>query len=212
MILLQDMRLVSLQFSFSNAAVIPSGVGLAVRLSEKPFDRLARKLNPAGEQVIAPTQNVDSGGLLAEIEAAGFELVDAFYQKRGDRTYHTVRFVFAPARFATPSEEFRQLRGDALRAGLQRILTDAFWRVRAFSNPFYQKGKEVPGQRTLSINLEARLPRFHSDGSPVTARRKDANGKKIGDPQSLRPDHLLAVVGDTIQLIDPAVVRSGRFS
>lgn len=205
---LSQVRLVSLQFSFSNAAAIPSGVGLSVRRSETPFTHLARKLNVKGEPVIAPTENVDSEGLLAEIEAAGFELVDAFCQKRGDRTYHMVRFVFAPREFVASSDEFRRVR-ETLRAGLQGMLRDAFWRVRGFLNSFYQEGKVLPGRRALSLNFEARIPRFHPDGSPVTARRK-VGGKKVGDPQPLQSDYLLAVVDGTTQIVDSAVVRSGR--
>ena len=201
MVPLRDVRMVAIQFSFSNREVVPAVI--RQRNRETPFENVARHLRTAGERVIEPTENVYLKEFLTELEAAGFELVDAFYQCRPkgenlDRTYYMARFLFARRELAVPSAEFALVR-DSIRTELQEMLHTAFWRVRAFLNPFYQNGKEV-AERSLSINLEYRVPLFLPDGQLKTARRKE-NGKKVGDPQPLRPDFRLAVVGDTVQLL-----------
>jgi hypothetical protein len=201
MIPLHDVRMVAIQFSFSNREVVPAVI--RQRNRETPFEHVARHLRTAGERVIEPTENVYLKEFLTELEVAGFELVDAFYQCRPkgenlDRTYYMARFLFARRAFAVPSAEFALVR-DSIRTELQGMLHTAFWRVRAFLNPFYQNGKEVAGQRSLSINLEHRVPLFLPDGHLVKSRRKE-NGKKVGDPQPLRPDFWLMVMGDNVLL------------
>jgi len=201
MVPLQNVRMIVVQFSFSNPEVIPSGIKRRGR--ESVFEHVARKLQATGERVIEPTENVFLGHLVGDLEGNGFELVDAFYQCRPkgenlDRTYYMVRFLFARREFAMPSAEFMQVR-DAIRAELQEMLRIAFWRVRAFLNPFYLDGVEVPGQKSLSINLEARVPLFFPDGRLIMARRKE-NGKKIGNPQSLQPDFAMSVAEGLVLL------------
>lgn len=202
MVPLRHVRLVAIQFSFSNREIVP--VAVRQRNRETPLEHIARKLRVTGERVIEPTENVDLSNFLGELEEAGFELVGAFYQERPagdqlDRTYYMARFLFARREFATPSAEFVLAR-DTIRTALQEMLRTAFWRVRSFLNPFYQEGKEVAGQRALSINLEARVPLFFPDGRLITARWKE-NGKKIGDPQPLTPDFRLTVEGDSVRLV-----------
>ncbi len=202
MVPLRDVRMVAIQLSFTSSAAIPAAVRQLER--ETALEHVARKLQTTGKLVIEPTENC-SLDFLGELEAVGFELVDALYQRRVDhkdpnRTYHMVRFLFAQHRFAAPSTEFKLVR-DSIRAELREMLRVAFWRVRAFLNPFYQNGKEIAGQRALSINLEARVPLYQPDGQPVTARPKDESGKRTGSPQPLTSDFRLAVVGDTIRLL-----------
>lgn len=76
---------------------------------------------------------------------------------------------------------------------VQDICETALWRVRAFSNPFYIEGEEVDGVRAISINCEARVPLFLPNGQPVVARRKDAQGNKIGDPVPIEPSGILTI-------------------
>jgi hypothetical protein len=202
MVPLHDVRMITIQFSFTNPDAIPTTVKQLER--ETVLEHVARKLQATGERVIEPTENC-SLEFLGELGAVGFELVDALYQKRVDggdpnRTYHMVRFLFSRNEFASVSEPFALVR-DNVRVELRKMLSAAFWRVRAFLNPFYQNGEEIAGQRALSINLEVRVPLYQPDGQPVTARPKDASGKRVGTPQPLTPDFRLAVVGDTIRLL-----------
>jgi len=199
-------RLVALQFSFSNPDVIPTTVKCQDR--ETPEERVERKNYLGGIMVIEPTEKCSLVEFLKELEAAEYEMVDAFYKERidakdprGKRTYHMVRFLFARCEFAELSDEFKEMR-DVSRAELQSICEAAMWRVRSFSNRFYKNGEEIPNQRAVNINLEVRQPFFRPDGQPVTVWQKDENGKRVGDaPLPIKADHCLRIVDDAVQLV-----------
>lgn len=200
-----SVRLVAIQFSFSNPDVIPSSVKRLNRETQE--ERVERKNHSSGVVVIEPTEKCSSVEFLGELEAAGYEMVDAFYKERidpkdprGKRTYHMVRFLFARHKFVELSDEFKKVR-DVIRAELRSICESAMWRVRSFSNPFYKNGEEIPDQRTVSINLEVRQPLFRPDGQPVTVWQKDENGERVGDaPLPLKASYCLHIVDDAIQL------------
>lgn len=204
-----SVRMVSVQFSFSNPDVIPAVVKRAA--PETTQVRTERKSRSSGTMIIVPTEKCSITGIMEALEAAGYELVDALYQTRLDgkdprlqRKYHMVRFIFARHEFAQVSPEFMSVR-DAIRAALQSMSTAAMWRVRGFDNPFYQDGEEVLGQRALSLNFEARQPLNNPDGTPVAIWQKDGQGKRIGDsPVPIRPSYQL-VVDETVRLMPMTV-------
>lgn len=209
MIALNDsVRLIVLQFSFSNSDVIPISVKRLNQETETKEERLERKSHSSGVMVIEPTLNCSLEKFLEEIEGSGYELVDGLYKERldgkdlrGKRKYHMVRFVFVRSRFSEISEEFMKVRKE-IRKELQAFCESAMWRVRIFRNPFYKNGEEVQEFDALSINLEARSPRFLPNGQMVTVWQKDEYGRRVGDaPLPITADHLLRVVGDTISLI-----------
>lgn len=203
---LRVVRMVGFQFSFSNPTVVPSVLKrLSQETKEESVDRRSRA---TGVMIIEPTEQCSLLSFLGELEAEGYEMVDAFYQERvddeypqGKRTYHMVRFLFTRHEFAEVSDEFRKAR-DVIRTELQRICEEAMWRVRAFSNPFYGNGEEVDGQRAVSVNLEARVPLFLPNGQPVTMWQKDERGRRIGvAPLPVGPKHTLHFAyGATIYL------------
>lgn len=201
-----SVRLVSLQFSFSNPEAIPAGV--KQRAQETVEERVERKSRTSGTMIMEPTENCSLVEFIGELEATGYELVDAFCKERldakdprGRRTYHMVRFVFVHRAFVNSSEEFGKVR-DAIRADLQEMCQTAFWRVRMFLNPFYQNNEETEGQHALSINLEARQPRFLPNGQPVMVWQKDENGRRVGNsPLPLQPNHHLRLVNNAVQLV-----------
>lgn len=222
----KSVRLVALQFSFSNPDAIPPSV--KHRKPETPGEREERKNHTTGELIIPPTENCSVAEFLGELEAAGYELVDAFYKERIDpkdprnqkfieginagqidadkrtpgRIYHMVRFLFARSEFVDNLfDGFRDVRA-TIYGDLAEMACAALWRVRAFSNPLYEGGEEVVGQSALSINLEVRKPLFQPSGLPVVMRRKDAAGNPIGEPLPIEPEHLLRLDGDEIRL-DP---------
>ncbi|MFA4999224.1 MAG: hypothetical protein WC519_00605 [Parcubacteria group bacterium] len=206
MVALGAVPLVVLQFSFSNPNVIPVTVK---RQNRETFEEhVARKgRSTSGVMVIEPTERCSLVEFLKGLETAGYEMVDAFYKERIDdkdsrnkRTYHMVRFLFARREFIELSGEFKMVR-DVVLTELRHICEGAMWRVRAFSNPFYKNGEEIPDQRTLSVNLEVRQPLFYPDGEPVTVWQKDGNGKRVGDTSlPLKADYCLRIVGDVVQL------------
>jgi hypothetical protein len=199
-------RLVVLQFSFSNPDAIPSAVKRQDR--ETSEERVVRKSHSSGIMVIQPTEKCSLVEFLGELEAAGYEMVDGFYKERidakdprGKRSYYMVQYLFARHEFVELSGEFKKVR-DVIRAELRSICESTMWRVRAFSNPFYKNGEEIPGERAFSINLEARQPLFRPDGTPVTEWQKDENGKRVGDAaRPLAPAFLLRVLGSEITLV-----------
>lgn len=201
-----SVRLVTLQFSFSNPEAIPAGV--KQRAQETIEERVERKSRSSGTMVMEPTENCSVAEFIDELGAAGYELVDAFCKERldakdprGQRTYHTARFVFARHEFVNISEEFKKVQG-AIQAEIQEMCRAAFWRVRMFLNPFYQNGEEIADQHALSINLESRKPRFLPNGQPVLVWQKDEHGRRVGDsPLPLQPSHHLRLVQNAVQLV-----------
>lgn len=199
-------RVIALQFSFSNPDAIPASVKRMSRETQE--ERVERKSYSSGVMVIEPTEKCSVAEFLGEIEAAGYEMVDAFYKRRidakdprGRSSYHMVRFLFARHDFVELSDEFKKVRGVIL-SELQSICESAMWRVRVFSNPFYKNGEEIHGQRAVAINLEVRQPFHHPDGKPKTMWQKDGNGKRIGEaPLPLKADYCLRIAGDAVSLM-----------
>ena len=188
MVLDDSYRLILMQFSFSNPKVVPKGIKNLGR--ETLEDWLKRKKYSGGTMIIGPTENcfID----LEKIDEVDYKMVDAFYQERINNKpynniyyYHMLRFTFARHEVVDISEEFKRVR-DNMRAALMEMCRVAMWRVRIFSNPFYQNGKEVPGQRVLSINLDARKPLFQKNGKPIMVWK---NGNKV----QIEPEYCLQI-------------------
>lgn len=203
----RHVRLVALQFSFSNHLAIPAWMKRPNRETQK--GRVVRKSRTTGGTlVIEPTEKCSIAEFLGDLEVAGYGLVDYFYEvridardPRGERTYYMARFLFARHEFVELSDEFKGMR-DTIRAVLSEICRAATWRARAFSNPFYKNGEEVAGQCAVSINFEARQPFFRSDGQLVVVWQKNERGNRVGDaPLPLKPDYCLRVVDGVIQLV-----------
>ena len=194
-------RLISLKFSFSNSGIVPSSVRCLE--SETPEEQDERKKRASGILAIRPIQNVSLLKYLDDLEEAGYEMIDAFYQLRLDkdsRTFHMVHFIFCQHEHAEISDEFRTRR-DTIRADLRGICTQAAWRARAFINPFYSKGEKVPGQAAISINLEVRTPLLRADGQPVMVWQKDGEGRRLGErPVPLKSDYHLRLTDNVIKL------------
>lgn len=205
----RSLRLVSMQFSFSNENLIPASVKEVEHENlEEQAQRKARETSSksAGTCVIDPIEDVSLAQFLDNLEPAGYEMVDAFYQPRPHPknphvTYHMVRFLFARNEYVDLSEYFAKVRG-TIREELVKMTTDAMWRVRVFLNPHFREGEVVEGQHTLSLNLEGRKPFFLPDGSPVTVWQKDENGERVGDaPLPLRADRQLVIDRDVITIV-----------
>ena len=202
-VLNRSVRLVMLQFSFSNPGAIPNGV--KSRQPETIEERTARKSHASGVQFIEPVENCSLVEFLeSDLDGAGYELVDAFYKPRSDqngRTYHAVRFLFARKEHVVSCEKFKKVR-DSLCDELRAMVEFAAWRVRGFLNSVYMNGEEIPDQCAISLNLEARKPLFRPDGQPVTVWQKDGEGNRLGDaPVPIRPDFVFRIKGDTVEFV-----------
>lgn len=187
-------RLVMLQFSFSNVRALPAGL---FEKEQETLDELtARRSGVKGVQFIEPIQDVSLFQFLLDLVKAGYVLVDAFFQMRSSargQQYPVVRFIFAAKESARRDGEFARHKQNAENALLQ-MCQEAMWRVRAFLNPFFKDGLLVDGQHAISINLEARNPLLDGEGNPLMRWEKDENGEKVGDkPFPLEPKLFLHI-------------------
>jgi hypothetical protein len=196
-------RLVFMQFSFSNPSNVPTSVS---QLDEEPEDERAAKksLDVGSIQLIEVTEDVFILPFLNSLEQAGYEMINAFYKNRQDtrshRFYQMVRFAFARKEFVTISEEFRYKRQIIL-PDLQKMCLLAMWRVRSYQTPFFRDHNPVPGQYTMSINLEVRNPLYKKDGTPIMIQPKDANGLPVGIARPLVPKKELRIMGDSVEVV-----------
>ena len=200
----KNVRMVMLQFSFSNPDVIPLSMRRKTQNEPLLFDCKTRL---DGVLVIKPTEKCSLVKFIGELEMSGYKIVNAFYRKRIDnkdpsskRKYHIVRFFFARREFAEISDEFKKNR-NTVYAELRSMCENAMWQVKLFSNKFYKDDKEIHGQNALSINLGARQPLYYPDGQVVTVWKKDNDGKRIGEaPIPMKADYYLCADNNTIKL------------
>ena len=211
-----NVRILMIQTSFSNPGIIPPMIRQIK--DETPEQRDIRTFRFSGNPIIEPTENCSLVNFVGDIGDAGYELVDAFYQRRIPqeeskdnqekskdkmgryfgvvntqelRMYHTLRFVFARQDFAKPSPKFQESRNEIMPA-LMGICDIALWRVRAFNNPYFQDGREITGQRAISINLEHREPLFYPNGERIMVYPVNEAGEKIRDFKvPIEPAHYL---------------------
>ncbi|MBU1179605.1 hypothetical protein KJ885_01540 [Patescibacteria group bacterium] len=214
----ESVKLVSLQFSFSNRNAVPAWLpSIDPETPAEQQARAKRNADASGEEMIPPTEKCSLAMIVDDLEEAGYVLVDGLHQERINakdtrRTYQMCRFVFL-RRDAV--EELRDELGSTrakITEGLGELCLLAMWRVRAFLNPLFKgsvlskcpelfSGDEPP--HAASINMETREPLFRPDGQPIMVWQKDENGERTGaEKVPLSPKHCLCVEDGAIQLQD----------
>lgn len=196
-ILDDSIRLIALQFSFANRAIIPQSFRQAARPD------MRSPLTESGVCVMDPVEHVFLADLLRDL-GGEFELVDAFHQERvaSSKRYQMVRFVFARSKYVHNLFAGFVARRPEIMDDLIKMSSEAMWRVRAFLNPNFQEGRIIPNQHALSINMEVREPLFEADGRPAMRWRRDERGERIGDaPMPFLPDHCLRIIHGALQLV-----------
>lgn len=196
-----------MQFSFASQKAIPQSMRIMGWETPEESDLRAKRNvgKTAGTQVIEPTQGCSITDFVFDLEESQWQMVDATVQERINRnhnrkeTYFAIRFTFAPAP-APVNEEIADM-ANACIAGLNELCDQALWRVRVFSNPFYQNGQIVPGLGHACVNMEGRKPLYLLNGDPVVARLKNEDGEPIGDPVPITPEYYLQIVDETICLV-----------
>jgi hypothetical protein len=198
----EDIRMVIMQFAFTNESLVPEGISR--KAEESPEHFVARGQAVRGEQILEPVEKVSAVRFIGDLVEAGYVLVDAFWrqmQKVG-RPFFTVRFVFVQEDHANSSEDFLHKRPKVIEA-LTSLTTEAMWRTRAFLNPFFLQGDMIEGVYSISVNLEARVPMFDKDGNPLLVWLKDKRGEKIGDqPVPIEPQLFLRIENGDIVVAD----------
>lgn len=163
--------------------------------------RRTRNNSGNGLQVLDVKDPIECGGLLAQLESGGFELVGTWWQRRRDKQnlaqkYLNIRFTFARELREDAHPDFLRARDDLM--GLfARLVNRSFWGVRIYDNPLFRHQEEVEGRRALSMNLGDRKDKDQE----VWDRDKD--GEKIGDaPKTLQASFVLAFEEDDFVLLE----------
>jgi len=195
-----DVRLVIIQFAYTNENLMPAEVGVKQETIEQ---FLAKSQSVKGEQVVDPTQDIGVLPFTLDLIEAGYELVDAFSrrQSKNGRPFFTTRFVFSQKEQAHSSEAFLAKK-EAILAALTRLVTEAMWRARVFLNPFFCEGEMVPDVYSISANFEARVPLFDGNGKLLLRWQRDASGEKVGDaPLPIKPVGFLRIQDNGICVV-----------
>ncbi|KKR46651.1 MAG: hypothetical protein UT82_C0009G0015 [Parcubacteria group bacterium GW2011_GWB1_40_14] len=183
-------RMVALQFRISNPRILPKYVR---ELPEESCEsQVKRRNNQTGILIIESSRNTSVAQLLADLEYFRYEMINAVSFLRTDLNdpsrkskYHIVRYSFVLREHVRISNEFRELRVEAI-ADLRGICESALWNAEVYSNPFVS-GEEVPasGARTISVNLAGRKP-------IVPVWHRDGEGNRLGEsPVLMQPDYNL---------------------
>jgi hypothetical protein len=195
-----------LQFSFSNENAVPRW--LPLKEEETPAEaelRQKRMAKATGKCVIEPVAGCSIETLPDEITEAGFTLVDAYYQPRIDKINPRKRFFVARYVFIRTEEvarnELDELSWKIL-ADLHDLCLLAFWRARAYKNPYFKDEQLVDGIFAASINVDTRKPRFNSAGELIMEWERDANKNKVGDASRPIPAAAkLRIQDNTLQIV-----------
>lgn len=158
-------RLIIVQFNSTNPNVFSSWLRFNSEAPKKPGENI-----PSGVLIAGPTENVSVAGVIDQIGVLGYEPVDAFRRniqnpKEPQKRYNVVYFLFSLRESAMPSEEFKKDKGRIL-SELKRLSRESIWSIRVFNNPFVADGVEIPGERSLLVNCQARMPLFEN-GKPI---------------------------------------------
>lgn len=172
----ESVRMVMVQSAFSDPSAIPKTVR---QRRKEPSEELVRKNKERvrGKQVIELVKSISLASFLDELEQAGYVLFDAFSeQRRNTRNqrphYYMVRFSFMRKEDVESSEfeEFEKEQ-EILRHELWEICNLALWSAKVFRNPFFWDGKQILGQYSVCINLEAGTPHPTTPNSiPLTPK------------------------------------------
>lgn len=205
-VLSHNIRMIALQFSFSNKKIVPTSIRHIPKETPKEF--ILRKQKANGVMIIQPVHQCSLIEFITDLENAKYTMVDALYQQRLNagclraKYYHMIRFLFTRPEYARPSEELLE-KYNNIKTELSKLCAEAMWRVRIFSNPWLTNNTEIPKQHVfLSINLEARQPLYHPNGQPVKMWQKDKNGKRMGDaPLPVQPNYYLRIINNIIKFV-----------
>ena len=211
----RSVRLVGVQFGFSNPKLIPAS--MRCLKPETSDEREKRKTSSQEAHVLGPITNVSVVVFLHDLESSGFTLVNAYCKtcvdsKYHDRrkAYHRARFIFARPEHAIIPDVFKEHR-DQVRRELYAFSRSAAWLVRVFLYPFQQNGQPSPDQTVLNFSLVNRIPLYQSNGQHIMVWQKDGSDMRIGAaPVPLRPKACLRIVSGTIQLSRPECVASEK--
>lgn len=187
-------RLVILQFSFSNIRLIPSWL-LEKRVETRKLDIPREKIK--GTQLFQCDKDLYVLPVISGLAEAGFVMVDAFFKWRSDghgRQYSMVSFVLGLKKTAHLEDEFAEYRERSNKA-LALMCEQAMWRrVRGFRNSFFLRGEVVDGLYVVSIDLARRIPLLDRDGKRLVHWTIEDTGKIDDEPVPIEPKSFLKII------------------
>lgn len=196
-------RMLMLQFSFSERHPMPN---IFLQLPDETQGKHTERKSAlvTGTRFIEPGHNnVGLKHITESLERAEYVFVSAVRQRRTQefQSYNMIRFFFARRGYVDPTTNDPSFR-KTCRSMLQLIARDTMWRVRAYRNPLCQHDVIVPGECSISINLEARCGLRQNNGVPIMVWPRDAHGRKTGESKKpLSPSQILTAMDGIIQLI-----------
>ncbi len=141
-LVLGSSRFVGMQFTLPLEAVPIFVKKLPFETPEQFNDRMEKRL--PGKSIAGPFKNASVAEFPGQVEAAGYQMISAVYEKRpvlqdptGQKIRHMVRFTFCRDEFVNISDEFKKIR-DTLRLELMGICDSAVWQIQAYTNLIYQ--------------------------------------------------------------------------
>lgn len=201
----RGVRLVVVQFSFSNPDMIPDSVRYLGSETPKQYEKRMSHQSGVQEMDSGEKKRCSLAEFCDDLESSGYTLADGRCKecidpndRRHQRTYFAVRFLFVRQDLFAASEKFEEVR-DSVSSDLRFICESSIWRTRVYRNPFCN-GEEASGEHVLSVNLMARQPLLEPDGKPIRAWKKDERGERVGDaPVPLAPDCHLRIRDGVIE-------------
>lgn len=187
----KDIEVVTLQFRLTNGHAIPKGVPeLMDESAEEKKYREQMASFATGKLIIPPVENCSLAELIDRLNSMGFCVVDAFQQQRRDRgpAYYVARFDLRRTQGCAQHKRLEESQ-----MALQEMVATAMWKAQVWRNPYFMEGQEIVGQFALSINMVARQPLVHADGTPILARPEESRGDKSVMPLPIKPKHILTI-------------------
>lgn len=193
-------RLVMFQFNSTNLSFFSHLLRFNPEAPKKPGQNV-----PNGTLIIGPAGNISVNGIVDQMGTLGYELVDAYRRQLPDsknpgKEYSVACFLFSPHQFAKPCEGFEKNRGKAF-AELRKLSRDSMWTIKGFNNPYFTDGAEMPGERALLFNCQARKP-LTENGNPILVWPKGHGKDNPGSGKiPLQPDDklLIEIGNETVQ-------------
>lgn len=193
-----SVRLIVLQFNFSNPNVIPR----SIKISDQEQSQKEAAQKPAtGKLLFETPEKISLERAITGLLETGYEMTDAFCKVktngRGKPNSYSAFFIFAKRENARITEKFWETRKQHY-LELFRLCREALWQIKVFYNPLFENGKETAGQRAVNILAQNRQPLFQSNGSRIFTTKQEGT-LKIQIP--VMPSQYLQIKSNAIQVI-----------
>lgn len=184
-------------------------INVYFRLNTRPT--FARELPPESleEQCERSKQRADSVPLITSVKDCSlskflenifdseYSLVGLTYREREDSggvKFYLTCFSFVKINMANNQLTWFQKGNKTLSDARLDFFFANTWSVEVFSNPFYENGVQVFGERAICVSCNSRSPLYEKDGQPIMCKPRDSEGKIVeGKKVPREPKNVLRV-------------------